>query len=314
MRVLFWGTPEFAAAPLRALLGEGFEVIGVVTQPDKPQGRSRTMTPPPVKEIALEEKLPCFQPVNARDPEFLETVTAMQPDISIVVAYGHILPKRVIDLPKLGTLNIHASLLPLLRGAAPIQASIRQGMRQTGISIMRMVPALDAGPVILTAAVPILADETYGELQNRLCELGALTLIEALALISMGAAEETPQDDSLATFAPKVTRDDARVDWTLSIDEVGRIVRAYDPKPGAFTTLNGTDIKLFGARIVSEKSLQGAEPGEPGEVIAVQEGIIVSCSDGPICIRDVQPAGRKRMRSSEWVRGRGISIGDRFGG
>jgi len=314
MRVLFWGTPEFATAPLRALLGEGFEVIGVVTQPDKPQGRSRTMTPPPVKEIAQEEKLPCFQPVNARDAEFLDTVTAMQPDISIVVAYGHILPKRVIDLPKLGTLNIHASLLPLLRGAAPIQAAIRQGMRQTGISIMRMVPALDAGPVILTSAIPILADETYGELQNRLSELGALTLIEALALMSMGAAEETPQDDSLATYSPKVTRDDARVDWTLSIDEVGRIVRAYDPKPGAFTTLNGTDIKLFGARVVSEKSLQGVETGEPGQVIGVQEGIIVSCGDGPICIRDVQPAGRTRMRSSEWARGRGISVGDTFGG
>jgi methionyl-tRNA formyltransferase len=314
MRVLFWGTPEFAAAPLRALLGEGFEVIGVVTQPDKPQGRSRTMTPPPVKEIAQEEKLPCFQPVNAKDPEFLETVTTMQPDISIVVAYGHILPRRVIDLPKLGTLNIHASLLPLLRGAAPIQAAIREGMRQTGISIMRMVPALDAGPVILSAAIPILADETYGELQNRLSELGALTLIEALALISMGAAEETAQDDSLATYSPKVTRDDARVDWTLSIDEVGRIVRAYDPKPGAFTTLNGTDVKLFGARTVSEKSLQGAESGEPGEVIAVQEGIIVSCGDGPICIRDVQPAGRTRMRSSEWARGRGINVGDSFGG
>ena len=313
MRVLFWGTPEFAAAPLRALIGEGFEVMGVVTQPDKPQGRSRTLTPPPVKVIALEEKIPCFQPANARDEEFLDTITAMQPDISIVVAYGHILPKRVIDLPKLGTLNIHASLLPLLRGAAPIQAAIRQGHRQTGISIMRMVPALDAGPVILTAAIPILADETYGELQNRLSELGALTLIEALALISMGAAEETPQDDSLTTYSPKVTRDDAKIDWTLSVDEVGRTIRAYDPKPAAFTTLNGTDVKLFGPRIVSEKLL-GAADGEPGEVIGMAEGIIVSCGDGPICVRDVQPAGRTRMRSDEWVRGRGISIGDKFGG
>lgn len=314
MRVLFWGTPEFAAAPLRALLGEGFEVIGVVTQPDKPQGRSRTLTPPPVKTIALEEKIPCFQPANARDQEFLDTITAMQPDISVVVAYGHILPKRVIDLPELGTLNIHASLLPLLRGAAPIQAAIRQGFRQTGISIMRMVPALDAGPVILTAAIPILADETYGELQNRLSELGALTLIEALALISMGAAEETEQDDSLATYSPKVTREDAKIDWTLGVDEVGRIIRAYDPKPAAFTTLNGTDVKLFGPRRVSEKSLQGAEPGEPGQVIGVAEGIIVSCGDGPICISDVQPAGRNRMRSQEWARGRGISVGDIFGG
>ena len=167
MRVLFWGTPEFAAASLRALVGEGFDVVGVVTQPDKPQGRSRRLAAPPVKQIALEEKIPCFQPATPRDAEFGETLALLEPDISIVVAYGHILPKRLIDLPKLGTLNIHASLLPALRGAAPIQAAIRQGLAETGISIMRMVPALDAGPVILQASTPILEDETYGELQLR---------------------------------------------------------------------------------------------------------------------------------------------------
>ena len=313
MRVLFWGTPEFAAAPLRALIGEGFDVIGVVTQPDKPAGRSRAVTAPPVKEIAIEERISCFQPTTPKDDEFLETVSAMQPDISIVVAYGHILPKRVIDMPRLGTLNIHASLLPLLRGAAPIQAAIRQGMRQTGVTIMRMVPALDAGPIILSAAIPILDDETYGELQNRLAELGALTLIEALALIELGKATEVEQEESLATYAAKVSRDDARVDWTLSVDEVGRIVRAYDPKPGAFTTLNGADVKLFGARVAGERALEGAAPAAAGEVIAAGEGIIVSCADGAICIRDVQPSGRKRMSGTEWVRGRGISIGDRLG-
>lgn len=313
MRVLFWGTPEFAAAPLRALLGEGFEVVGVVTQPDKPVGRSRTLTPPPVKEIAIEERIPFFQPSSAKDEAFLAAIEVLVPDISVVVAYGHILPKRVIDMPRLGTLNIHASLLPLLRGAAPIQAAIRQGFRQTGVTIMKMVPALDAGPIILTAASPILDDETYGELQNRLAELGALTLIEALALMEIGEAQEVAQDDSLATYAPKVTRDDARVDWSLSVEEVGRIVRAYDPKPAAFTSLNGTDVKLFGARRASERSLQGAQPGETGEVIAVSEGIIVSCGDGSICIRDVQPSGRTRMRSAEWARGRGVSVGDRFG-
>jgi methionyl-tRNA formyltransferase len=237
----------------------------------------------------------------------------MQPDISIVVAYGHILPRRVIDIPRLGTLNIHASLLPLLRGAAPIQAAIRQGMRQTGVTIMRMVPALDAGPIILAAPIPILDDETYGELQNRLAELGALTLIEALALIELGKANEIAQDDSLATYASKVSRDDARVDWTLPVEEVGRIVRAYDPKPGAFTTLNGMDVKLFGARMANDRSIGGALPGVPGEVIAASEGVIVSCADGAICIRDVQPSGRKRMSASEWVRGRGISIGDKLG-
>jgi methionyl-tRNA formyltransferase len=310
VRVLFWGTPEFAAAPLRALLGEGFEVVGVVTQPDKPVGRSRTLTPPPVKEIALEEKIPCFQPATPKDQEFLDTISVIAPDISIVVAYGHILPRRVIDLPRLGTLNIHASLLPLLRGAAPIQAAIRQGFRETGVTIMRMVPALDAGPIIFTSTVPILEDETYGELQNRLAEVGALTLVEALTLIDMGAARETPQDDSLATYAGKVTRDDARVDWNLSADEVSRIIRAYDPKPGAFTTFNGIDVKLFGAKKVVDES---ASSSNPGSVISSSDGIVVACGEGAICIRDVQPSGKKRMRSTEWMRGRGISIGDQLG-
>lgn len=314
MRVLFWGTPEFAAAPLRALLGEGYEVIGVVTQPDKPQGRSRKLVAPPVKEIALEEGVPCFQPDTAKDAEFFETTQAMQPDISVVVAYGQILPKRVIDLPRLGTINIHASLLPQLRGAAPIQASIRQGLRQTGITIMRMEPTLDAGPIILSAGIPILDDETYGELQNRLSELGALTLLEALALISLGEPEEVNQDDSLATYAPKVAREDARIDWSLSADEVGRTVRAYDPKPSAFTTLEGTDIKMFGARPVEDRAPESAGQRSPGEVINIREGIVVACGNGLVCIRDVQPAGKTRMRSAEWALGRGVAIGDKFGG
>ncbi len=309
MRVLFWGTPEFAAAPLRAMIGEGFEVIGVVTQPDKPQGRSRTVTAPPIKQIALDEQIPCFQPATPKDEEFTGMVEVMQPDISIVVAYGHILPKRMIELPRLGTLNIHASLLPLLRGAAPIQAAIRQGFPQTGVTIMRMIQALDAGPIILTASSPILDDETYGELQMRLSELGALALVEALTLISLRKAIETPQDDSLATYSPKVTREDARVDWTLNADEVSRIIRAYDPRPGAFTTLAGLDVKLFGARIVA-----GQERGAPpGRVVDVREGIVVACGDGLLCVRDVQAAGKNRMGSVEWARGRGISVGDTLG-
>lgn len=311
MRVLFWGTPEFAAPPLRALLGEGFDVIGVVTQPDKPAGRTRRLTAPPVKQIALEEKIPCFQPDKPRDEEFVATVEAMQPDISVVVAYGHILPRRVIEIPRLGTLNIHASLLPLLRGAAPIQAAIREGFRQTGVTIMRMVPALDAGPIILTAAIPILDDETYGELQNRLSELGALTLIEALALLDVGAAEETPQDDSVATYAPKVGREDAHVDWARSAAEVSRVIRAYDPAPGAWTTLGGTDVKLFGTRVPA--AVNAARSGDPGEVMEVAEGIVVACGDAPICVRDVQPAGRTRMKAAEWARGRGVSVGARLG-
>jgi len=307
MRVLFWGTPEFAAAPLRALIGEGFEVVGVVTQPDKPQGRSRTLIAPPVKQIALEEKITCFQPPTPRDAEFGEMLAVIKPDISVVVAYGHILPKRVIDTPQLGTLNIHASLLPALRGAAPIQAAIRQGFTDTGVTIMRMVPALDAGPIILQAHAEILEDETYGELQVRLSELGALTLVEALTLISLDAAKETPQDDSLATHAPKVTRDDARIDWSLDANEVSRTIRAYDPKPGAFTTRNGLDIKLFGPRPIEQRK------GAAGEVIEVTPEFIVACGKDTIRISDVQPSGKSRMTAAEWARGRGVSIGDILG-
>jgi methionyl-tRNA formyltransferase len=313
VRVLFWGTPEFAAAPLRALIGEGFEVTGVVTQPDKPQGRSRKLASPPVKHIAIEEHIPVFQPPNPKDDEFADAIRLMQPDISVVVAYGHILPRRIIDLPRMGTLNIHASLLPQLRGAAPIQAAIRQGFAETGVTIMRMVPALDAGPVILQAAAPVLEDETYGELQNRLSELGALTLLEALALLGLGAAVEHAQDDSRATYASKVTRDDARVNWALSAGEVARMIRAYDPKPGAFTTLNGIDVKLFGPRVVALDKIPTPEVEQPGNIVSADDGLVVMCRDTAVRIQEVQPSGKSRMKSIDWARGRGFAVGDRCG-
>lgn len=307
MRVLFWGTPDFAVPPLRALLGEGMDVCGVVTQPDKPTGRHRTLTPPPVKQVALDEEIPVYQPTRAKDEAFFDTLQAIQPDISIVVAYGHILPKRVIDLPRHGTLNIHASLLPALRGAAPIQAAIRDGLTETGISIMRMVPALDAGPVILRTVTPIADDETYGELQLRLSELGALAIIEAMALVEMGAATETAQDELAATYAAKVDRDTVRVDWTQPAHAVSNAIRAYDPKPGAFTTLNGQDVKLFGPTPAL------GHVGLPGEVLATTPSLVVGCGDGALAIRDVQPSGKRRMPSDEWHRGRGVRVGERLG-
>ncbi|HVF38645.1 MAG TPA: methionyl-tRNA formyltransferase [Gemmatimonadaceae bacterium] len=312
MRVLFWGTPDFAAPAFRALIGEGFDVVGAVTQPDKPQGRNRDVTAPPVKAIALEERIPVFQPSTPKDADFVQTLLGMQPDISIVVAYGHILPRPIIDMPRFGTLNIHASLLPLLRGAAPIQAAIREGHSMSGVSIMRMVPALDAGPVILQANVPILDDETYGELQLRLSELGALTLMEALALMSLGESRETAQDDSLATYAPKVTREQARIDWSLSAIEVSRTVRAFDPKPGAFTTRDGTDVKMFGARLLPDSPSEN-ETTAPGTAVSVTDGLVIACRDGLIRISDVQPSGKSRMTSAQWARGRGVTPGDIFG-
>ena len=307
MRVLFWGTPEFAAPPLRALLGEGFEVVGVVTQPDKPQGRSREIIASPVKKIAIEEEIPVFQPASARDPELLETLNVINPDISIVVAYGHILPKKIIDLPPKGTLNIHASLLPALRGAAPIQAAIRQGLSQTGVTVMRVVPALDAGPILLQTETEVLGDETYGELQDRLSELGALTLIEALSLLSIGQTRETAQDDSRATFAPKVTRDSARIDWNAGALEVSRLIRASDPRPGAFTKTPGGDVKLFAPKVMDGIT------GDPGEVLKTTGELVIACGVDAIRINEVQPAGKSRMSVHDWVRGRGTAVGDRYG-
>lgn len=309
MRVLFWGTPDFATAALRALLGEGFDVVGVVTQPDKLAGRTRTrLQPPPVKAVAETEGLTVLQPATPRGEEFMTQISALQPDVSVVVAYGHILSKAVIDLPRLGTLNIHASLLPALRGAAPIQAAIRDGLGETGVSIMQMVPALDAGPVLFRAATPVLADETAGELTLRLSELGAGALVQALALVELGLAKPEPQDDRLATYAPKLTRETAQVDWARTAHEVGGHIRAYDPRPGAWARVNDTEVKLFGARIAP----RGGGPA-PGEVIAVDaEGMLVACGGGAVRIAVVQPSGKRRLSPQEWANGRGVAVGDRF--
>ena len=310
MRVLFWGTPEFAVPPLRALSGEGHDVVGVVTQPDRAVGRSRsTLVSSPVKSAAHEEGIPVLQPDRPRGDDFLAAVRALEPEISVVVAYGHILKQDVIDLPPGGTLNIHASLLPALRGAAPIQAAIRQGLGETGISIMRMVLALDAGPVLFQQRTPILPDETYGELQLRLSELGALAIVQSLVLLELGAATETPQDESMATNAPKIDRTTTRVDWSSSAFEISRMIRAFDPRPGAWTTLRDADVKLFGGGVDVED-----REGRPGEVLAVgQEGAIVACGDGAVRVTTLQPAGRKRLTASELARGRGIAVGDRLG-
>lgn len=314
MRVLFWGTPEFAAPPLRALLGEGFDVVGVITQPDRPQGRSRSeLVASPIKRIALEESIPVLQPEKPRGAELVDTLRALDADISVVVAYGHILPREVIDLPKLGTLNIHASLLPQWRGAAPIQAAIRAGQAETGVTIMRMVSRLDAGPILLQVPTPIVHDETYGELQLRLSELGALALIEALSLLDIGQIVERDQDEALATFAPKIERDDARLNWSQPAASIASAIRAFDPKPGAWTTLDGVEVKLFGARAASLDVPDGTPFPLSGTILSIDDaGALVACGDGVVRITDAQPSGKRRLSVSELARGRGIKVGNRF--
>jgi methionyl-tRNA formyltransferase len=313
VRIVFWGTSGFAVPALRALLGEGFDVVGVVTQPDRPVGRSRsTLVPSPVKSAALDEDVPVFQPESPADESFLAELRALEPELSIVVSYGHILRRSLIELPTLGTINVHASLLPALRGAAPIQAAIREGLAETGITVMRMVQALDAGPVMLRSRTPIARDETAGELEARLSELGALALVEALTLMSLGKLEEIPQDDAQATYAPKILREMARVDWNESSAAIARHIRAYDPKPGAFTTHRGGEIKLFGAATATD-----ADHGKnsPGTIITIDSrGMLVACGTGTVLIVCAQPAGRTRVDPEEWMRGRGIDVGERFGG
>ena len=308
MRVLFWGTPDFATPPLRALLGEGFDVVGVVTQPDRPQGRSRSaLVPSPVKQVALEEGLPVLQPERPRGDDFQAALRALAPDLSVVVAYGHILPRAVIDLPPQGTLNIHASLLPRWRGAAPIQAAILAGDAETGISIMRMVPRLDAGDVLLRLPTAIDPAETYGELQLRLSELGALALVEALTLLAVGGGDATPQDEARVTYAAKVEREHARLDWTGDGAAVARAIRAYDPRPGAWGVLRDAEVKCFGGRGVPDAD------GAPGQVLRIDEGgMLVACGRGGVQVAYVHPAGKRRLAALDWAQGRGVAVGDTF--
>jgi methionyl-tRNA formyltransferase len=310
VRIVFWGTPDFAVPPLEALLGEGFDVVGVVTQPDRPVGRSRTLTAPPVKVVAQREGVPVLQPERPRGDAFQAELTALGADLNVVVAYGHLLPANVIEFPPRGTINIHASLLPALRGAAPIETAIRRGLAETGITIMRMVLAMDAGPILHVARVPILADETGGELRNRLAEVGAQSLIEALALMEMGRLTEIEQDHARATLAPKITRDDSHIDWKRPAPDIANLIRAFDPRPGAFTTHDGVDVKCYGVRA----SHMLTHVDAPGTVLRIDiDGMLVACGEGTVRISDVHPAGKRRQPAREWAAGRGVSVDDVLG-
>jgi methionyl-tRNA formyltransferase len=306
MRIVFFGTPLFAVASLQALVQSRFVVAGVVTQPDKPQGRSRSqLIAPPVKVAAQSQGLPVLQPVRPVGDVFTASLRRLEPDLGVVVAYGHILRPEVLSIPTRGMINVHASLLPRYRGAAPIQHAILQGETETGISIMQMEEGLDSGPILHHLATPIAADETAGMLSGRLAELGAGALVEVLSLLSAGAAPSQPQDHARATFAPKLDRDVARLDWQHDSAILSRQIRAFDPAPGAWTTLNGSALKLFGARAASGS-------GEPGEVIEASDRLVIGTGRGAIAVTEVQPAGKTRLGIDAWVRGRGITTGQRL--
>jgi methionyl-tRNA formyltransferase len=306
VRVVFFGTPEFAVPSLEALLGEGFDVLATVTQPDRPQGRSRSQAvPSPVKQAALADDVPVLQPERPTDPAFVQTLRDLAPDVGVVVAYGHILKPELLTIPARGMVNLHPSLLPELRGAAPIEWAIINGLRQSGVTIMQMDSAMDSGPILHSIPEALPPDITGGELSAHLSEVGAEALVEALVLLEQGAVQPRPQDAERATYAPKLTRETARVDWTIPAERIARLIRGLDPKPGAWTDLDGQAVKLFGAAA-------GGGRGTPGEVLQADRGLRIAAADGSVAVEEVQVEGKARMSAADWVRGRGVRVGERF--
>ena len=309
MKILFWGTPDFAVPSLRALANDGVEIVGVVTQPDRPAGRGRRVKMSPVKEEALALGHEVLAPIRPQGQEFIEQITELRPDLSVVVAYGHILKPEILDPPSLGSVNVHASLLPQLRGAAPVNWAIIRGHEQTGVTVMRMVEAMDAGPIIHQLSEPISDEDSASELMSRLSELGSLALREALGSIKRGDTEEREQLEDAVSYAPKVDRKSARIDWTLSANEVALFIRGMDATPGAWSELAGMPIKFFRASLVPE-----SEFSQPGAVVRAdpEQGLVISTSSGGVSVSEVQPAGRQRMSTLDWINGRGVKLGQHF--
>lgn len=291
-------------------------MVAVVTQPDRPAGRGRRLTPSPVKALALEEGIPVLTPERPRGEPFLEELRALKPDLSVVVAYGHILRPEVLELPPRGSVNVHASLLPELRGAAPINWAVARGHADSGVTIMRMTPGMDEGPILLQTDTPIGEEESASELYDRLSELGAAALVEALAMMAAGVLEPREQDHGRATYAPKLDRETARVDWTLDAPRVSDWIRGMDAVPGAWSTLDDEPVKLFRSRVASGAPRVGGGGGAapPGTIVAAdpREGVEVACGTGTILIREVQPQGRRRMEAGAWMAGQDGVVGRRF--
>ena len=289
MRIVFAGTPEFAAQHLEALLQAGYQVEAVYTQPDRPAGRGQKLMPSPVKQLALQHGLPVMQPATLRDAEAQHALAALQPDLMVVVAYGLILPQAVLDTPRLGCINSHASLLPRWRGAAPIQRAIEAGDSESGVTVMQMEAGLDTGPMLLKVRTPIGPSDTGGSLHDRLAALGAQAVVEAVARLQAGALPGERQDDTLATYAHKLSKDEARLDWQRPAAELERLVRAFNPWPICHSSLAGDVLKVHAARLVPGQ-------GEPGRILAAgKDGLTVACGTGALQLTRLQLPGGKPL-------------------
>jgi len=311
MRVLFAGTPEFAVTALRAVHTAGHQIVLVLTQPDRLAGRGLSQSASPAKRAAEALGLPVFQPTTLKDPGVQERLRAAAPDVMVVAAYGLILPQAVLDIPRFGAINIHASLLPRWRGAAPIQRALLAGDVRTGISIMQMDAGLDTGPVLLVAETPIGPDDTAGTLHDRLAALGARLVVEALDEIAAGTARPVRQPAEGATYAAKLDKAEARIDWRRSGADIARVVRAFDPAPGAVARFRGTELKIW--RAAPAGAAPDAAGAPAGTVVAASDdGIVVACGDGAVVLTELQRAGGRRLRAAELRRGFAVAVGDRF--
>ena len=308
LRTVFMGTPDFALQTLQGLIDAGCDLVGVYTQPDRPKGRGKQMAAPPVKELARQHGIPVYQPQKLRQPEVVAELEALAPDLIVVVAYGQILPQSVLDIPTHGCINVHASLLPSYRGAAPINKAIIDGATETGITTMYMDVGLDTGDMLVKKTLAIGAEETAGELHDRLAILGREAMEETLRQLCAGTLQREIQDDAQSSYAPMMKKEDGRIDWSRSAQEVHNQVRGLDPWPGAYTSLDGELLKL--ARTTPQDN--GDAP--PGTVIAAdRDGVRIACGNGSLLVRELQLAGRKRLAAADFLRGCPLQPGTGLG-
>lgn len=295
MNVVYMGTPEFAVPPLQAIINANHTVTGVFTQPDKPKGRGYVLTPPPVKECALQHNIPVFQPKSMKDGEALEILKELNPDVIVVVAFGKILPKDILQLPKYGCINVHASLLPKYRGAGPIQWCVLNGEAETGVTTMLMAEGLDTGDMLLKSVTKIGENETAGQLHDRLSEMGASLITQTLEKLQQGEITPEKQDDSQSNYAPMLTKELCKIDWSKSAQEIHNQVRGLNPWPVAVATVNGKRVKIYSTQLCNKN-------GTAGKVISL-DPLTVACGENSVIISELQPEGKKRMNSQDYVRG-----------
>jgi methionyl-tRNA formyltransferase len=309
-KLIFMGTPAFAVPTLEALISQGHNVLAVVTQPDRPKGRGKKLAAPAVKELALEHGIEVLQPGKASDDLFCAEIRAKEPDLIVVVAFGQILKKKLLDIPKWGVINVHASLLPCLRGAAPIQWTILNDETKTGLTVMQMDEGMDTGPILFQEEVPVLEDETAGHLHDRLAALAGDLMARSMERMSGSMVKATPQDHTKATYAPKIVKELSLVDWKEDAAKVSARIRGMDPRPGAYTIWEENEIKLFASTVIERHR----EEGSPGQVLGLREGcLFIGTGRGTIGVRELQYPGRNRLPAKDFLRGFSIPEGTVLG-